>query len=363
MIGESEPLPPLYANWLAELLGSPIPRERHATCDSCAMCSTNGPTAVGSRGYYFDPNVKCCSFFPDLPNFLVGRVLFDDDPAALPGRMTVEKRIKEGVAVTPVGLGMPPAYSVLYRNSEEAFGRSQNLRCPHYIADGGRCGIWRNRESTCATWFCKHIRGDIGLSFWRGPLLQLLRVVETQLARWCVSANQLNDDALGELVKTPSWTGQPAPVTAESMDSRIEEKRYAQIWGEWRGREIDFFIQCAKLVTDLSWNDVLAISGPEAHAYARLTKQAYSRLTSEEIPPRLKVGIFTLLQIANGKTRIKTLNDFDPVEISNVVMDLLQYFDGRPTEDVLDAIQSEKELILDHSLVRKMVDFGVLVPF
>jgi hypothetical protein len=327
------------------------------------MCSANS-TAIGSQSYYFDPNVKCCSFVPNLHNFLVGRILSDDDPTVWPGRMTVEKRIKEGVAVTPLGLGIPPAYAVLYRNSQGqgAFGRSQKLRCPHYIEDGGRCGVWRNRNSTCATWFCKHVRGDIGFRFWRGSVLQLLRVVETQLARWCVLA-EFSDDALRDLVKSPSWMGQPGPVTAEAIDSRIEEESYARIWDQWRGREIDFFIQCAKLVTDLSWNDVLAIGGPDAQAYARLTKQAYGGLASKEIPPRLKVGVFTLVQIGNGKTRIQTLNQFDPIDVSNVVVELLHFFDGRPSEEALEAIAREKKLRLDRSLVRKMVDFGVLVPF
>jgi hypothetical protein len=358
---ESEPLPALYAKWLGELLGGPIPRERAATCDSCAMCPPKG-VAVGSQSYYFDPNVKCCSFVPKLRNFLVGRILSDDDPTAWPGRMTVEKRIAEGVSVTPLGLGVPPAYDALCRNNQGAFGRSRSLRCPHYIEDSGRCGIWRSRNSTCATWFCKHIRGDVGFTFWRGSVFELLRTVETQLARWCVLA-QFSDDALRELMKSPSWTGQPEPLTAEAMDSRIAEESYARIWDQWRGREIDFFIRCAKLVTDLSWDHVLAISGPEAQAYARLTKQAYGKLTSTEIPPRLKVGVFTVVQMGNGKTRIKTVNEFNPIDVSNVVMELLQYFDGRPNEEVLDAIAREKKLVVDPSLVRKMVDFGVLVPF
>jgi hypothetical protein len=162
--------------------------------------------------------------------------------------------------------------------------------------------------------------------------------------------------------RSPERARPPLPAALVDRGHRREES-YARIWDEWRGREIEFFIQCAKLVTDLSWNDVLAISGPKAQAYARLTKQAYGRLISEEIPPKLKVGAFTLVQIENGKTRIKTLSDTDPIDVSNVVMDLLQYFDGRPTEEVLDAIAREKELILDRSLVRKMVDFGMLVPF
>jgi len=360
MIDESEPLPPLYANWLAELLGNSVPRKRHASCDSCAMCAGTGERS--GSDYYFSPSVKCCTYHPNLPNFLVGRILSDDDPAALPGRMTVEKRVREGVAVTPLGLGMPPVYSVLYGNSPNAFGRSQSLLCPYYIEDGGRCGIWRNRESTCTTWFCKHVRGKVGITFWRGSLYPLLSVVERDLARWCVLEHQFDDDALRHLARTEAWTGQPGPVTAESMDNRVEEGRYARIWDEWRGREIDFFIRCAKLVTDLSWKDVLTVSSPEARAYARLTKQAYSRLTSDEIPSRLKVGAMKLSQIGHEKTRVETYSGFDPIDVTNVVMDLLQYFDGRPTEEVLGEIAEKRELRLNHSLVRKMVDFDLLVP-
>ena len=104
---------------------------------------------------------------------------------------------------------------------------------------------------------------------------------------------------------------------------------------------------------DLSWNDVLAISSPEARAYARLTKQSYNRLISDEIPSKLDVGAIKLLQIGHEKTRVGTYSDFDPIEVSNVVMDLLQYFDGRLTEEVLGEIADKKELRLDHSLVRK----------
>jgi hypothetical protein len=360
MIDESEPLPPLYANWLAELLGGSVPRERHASCDSCAMCAGSGQQ-LGSN-YYFNPSVKCCTYHPNLPNFLVGRILSDDDPAALPGRKAVEKAIEEGLAVTPLGVGMPPKYSVLYRNGANAFGRSESLRCPYFIEDGGRCGIWRNRKSTCITWFCKHVRGKVGLMFWQDSLHPLLRAVERDLARWCVLEHQFGDDALRHLAQTGAWTEQPEPLAAASMDNKVEEGRYARIWDKWRGCEIDFFIRCAKLVGELSWKDVLTVSSPETRAYARLTKQAYVRLTSDEIPPRLRVGAMKLSQIGQEKTRVETYSILDPIDVTNVVMDLLQYFDGRPTEEILGDIANKRELRLNHSLVRKLVDFELLVP-
>jgi len=131
----SELLPPLYAAWVAELLPGVIPRESQATCDDCAMCA-HGEEQERPPEDYFDPAVKCCSYIPHLSNFLVGRILADNDPAAAPGRATVEKRIKQGVAVTPLGLDRTPVFNLVYENSANAFGKSRNLRCPHYLEDG-----------------------------------------------------------------------------------------------------------------------------------------------------------------------------------------------------------------------------------
>src|SRR5262245_26034784 len=96
-------LPPLYARWMDELLGQPIAPERSATCDSCAMVAPPTEATAGSA-FYFSPETKCCTYLPQLPNFLVGRVLRDDDPDAATGRATVEKRIDARSGVTPMGL-------------------------------------------------------------------------------------------------------------------------------------------------------------------------------------------------------------------------------------------------------------------
>ena len=359
--GTSEPLPPLYAAWAREFLGGPIPVESRATCDDCAMCA-HGDEQQSSRTDYFNPAVKCCTYIPDLHNFLVGRILSDDDTAAERGRTTVEKRIQESLAVTPLGLTRPPVYSLLYENNTNAFGKSRTLLCPYYIEDGGQCGIWRNREATCATWFCKYVRGDVGYVFWRESLHQLLMVVERDLARWSVLELDLGSDALRHLVATAAWRRQSEPVTGASIDNRVDRDSYGRIWGRWLGREGEFFIECARLVSSLLWADVLAICGPEARAYAQLTEKAYDRLTSDEIPVALKVGSIQLVQITHDLTRVSTYNDTDPIDIPSVVMELLNYFDGRQTEEALATIARERGIRLDPSLVRKMVDFTVLVP-
>src|ERR1044071_4316862 len=96
----SSPLPPLYAVWVDELLGGPIPPETDATCNDCAMLPKNGEEHNGSV-VFFDPHTKCCTYIPTIPNYLVGRML--EDPQQAPGRTTAEKRIRAGVEVTPLG--------------------------------------------------------------------------------------------------------------------------------------------------------------------------------------------------------------------------------------------------------------------
>src|SRR5687767_5199250 len=82
------PLPPLYEAWIDQLLGSAIPPETVATCHDCAMLPRAGEEVVPGEDR-FSPRVKCCTFQPSLPNFLVGRILSDEDPAMAAGRATV----------------------------------------------------------------------------------------------------------------------------------------------------------------------------------------------------------------------------------------------------------------------------------
>ena len=41
--------------------------------------------------------------------------------------------------------------------------------------------------------------------------------------------------------------------------------------------------------------------------------------------------------------------------------DVLGYFDGRPTRETLEQIRQERDINVHPSLVRRLVDFGVLV--
>ncbi len=355
-----ETLPPLYAKWVDDLLGGPIPRESRATCGSCVM---RAPPALprGDRGTFFDPVIKCCTYLPTLYNFLAGRVLADAAPAARAGRETVEARIARGIGVSPLGLMPTPTFSLLYGASKHSFGKARALKCPHYLEDGGRCGVWANRESTCSTWFCKHARGNTGYAFWREGLHQLLQAVEIDLARWCLLELDVSPGMLAAAMASKAWKGDAESATGAALDNIADPDVLAKAWAEWRGRETEFYIRCAELVSGLAWNDVLAICGPDARAHARATQAAYRKLTGDDVPAALAAGSFEVVSLGRDTVRLNTYSEYDPIEVPRVVLDLLARFDGSPTRDVLAAIAAEEGIEIAPDLVRKMADFDLLI--
>ncbi|HEY2708836.1 MAG TPA: hypothetical protein VGI95_12360 [Caulobacteraceae bacterium] len=355
---EGEPLPRLFARWAETLLEAPIPRERVATCDNCVMCP---PPDASATDTYFRPDTKCCTFTPNLPNFLVGAALADDDPEAAAGRASLTARIAAGASVTPLGLGQPAVYRSLYGNAQ-AYGRSRALLCPHFDeAGGGRCGIWRHRDAVCATWFCKHVRGEVGHDFWRGALLRLLVHVEQSLAKWCVLELEVAPDTLEALASDPAWSDDPPDMTIAALEGRANPSA-RRLWGDWFGREAEFYRRCAELVETLGWDEVLAISGAEGRALASLTQHAFARLTNPSLPAALRAGPVQLLRTGASASILESYSPHDPIEVSNVVMALLPFFDGSPSESVQSFVKEQTGIELGTDLVQRLVDFGVLKP-
>ncbi len=353
----SSPLPPLYDRWMQQCLQSPIPNEPKATCNDCAMCATEQPGSSRDAVFY-DPASKCCTYMPTLWNFLVGALLEDDSPEAAPGRRTVEARIDAGVAVTPMGLQRPAVYELLYSRISNAFGQAQSMRCPHYIEEGGRCGVWRARESTCATWFCKLERGALASEFW-GRLHRLLFLAEHSLSRWCVLQLDLGEPALRSLIpRQQASTG--APLAAADFDQRADPETYRRKWGPWVGKEQEFFRRAGQLVRELPWSKVRELGGAEAQVAEVLVQDAFRRLSSTEVPEHLRAASVNLKLDPDGGALLTTYSPTDPLRLSKRVLEVLPYFDGRPTAAVVESICQTRGLDVTTPLLRRLVDFGVL---
>lgn len=351
-------LPPLYARWADALLDAPIPEETVATCASCAMEGQAGATA-------FDPKTKCCTFQPTLANFLVGAILADTDgsSAARQGRETVRARVAVGAGVTPLGLARSERFRALYATTGhgDAFGNAHSLRCPHYVERGGLCGVWRHRESTCATWFCKHDRGAVGHAFWRA-LQALLLAGESALARHALLVLDPGPDALAELARSHAHIDPTPRLDAADVDERRDPVRHRALWGRWLGREEEYFVECARLTASLAWPDVLALGGADLALHARVVKDAFATLLDERVPARVRVHRYEVAAVTAETTRVSTYSKYDPLELPNELVELLPYFDGRPTRRALAEIERRRGVALDVDTVRQLVDYEVLVP-
>jgi Fe-S-cluster containining protein len=343
---------PLHERWVHALLGAPFPEETNATCHDCAMV-TDEP---GQPGY--SPDSKCCTYMPEVWNFLAGGVLLDDGAESARGRATLQARLDAGMGVTPLGLGRPAAYSVLYDNAHPAFGANQSLLCPHFLREnGGRCGIWRHRESTCSTFFCKHTRGAVGRELWT-RLRLLLRTAEESLACWSLLELGLEPAALAALYPGPQ--AREPELTAGDLDRRPDPAHLRSVWGRWIGRKAELYKECARLVAPLEWEDVLRLGGARLALHSRLVTNQFERWESDAVPERPTAALVQITPRPRGRARLATYSDLDALEVPAALAGVLHQFDGRPTAEVLAEIRRRDGLDISPALVRKLTDFGVL---
>ena len=325
-------LPPLYARWIDELLQARIEPEVHATCSSCAMAALKG-ARPDPEASYFNPRVKCCTFVPVLPNFLVGQILRDRARSRARGRASIVARIEAGGHVTPLGLGRAPAQET----PDAVFGQDEAFLCPHFVREGGTCSIWQHREAVCATFYCKMVRGAVGSNFWRA-LRQLLQATEQMLA-WQTA------EALGVEVVVHGTDAPTAP------------------WGHWAGREHEFYETAAGLVERLSWREILERAGPDVRLHAGHVREAHARLRAPAIPTGpLRRSPFIATNLGATAVRVTTYSGMDPLTIPRTLFDVLGDFEGRTASSAIAAISAERGLTIEPDVVGRLVDFQLLLP-
>jgi hypothetical protein len=94
---------------------------------------------------------------------------------------------------------------------------------------------------------------------------------------------------------------------------------------------------------------------------AELVRNAYQNLLSNEIPDSLTPANLNVQFLDHDSCKVGSYSSLDPIAIPKILLDLLPYFDGRPTEEVLSTIRKEKHIKLDQALIRRLLDFRILV--
>jgi hypothetical protein len=325
-------LPPLYRRWVDQILNQDVYSEPRATCDNCPMCKQMNPPA--KQDYQFNVITKCCAFNPSLPNYLVGAILADDDPGLNKAKEQFLNLVGH-YSFTP--LEIAPPFSTTFAFKIRPFATDKDLQCPFYLYDsGGLCGIWKYRNATCSTYFCKHERGVIGFRFWR-KLEQTLLAAEKKLALHC--AMKLN-------------------VIIPENASDLRERT----WGNWIFREAEFYINCWNIVHQLQWEEVLRIGGAELEFLVKDLKSLFHNLQSTALPQILKIKKFKSEQVSESMTRLWSYSFSDPIDLPTEIVQVLEHFDGRPTSEVLDQIKNETAITIDNDVLQKLSDYDILLP-
>ncbi len=279
---------------------------------------------------------------------------------SLGGRSSVVARIGRHDAVTPVGLGWPHAQGELYKDSQAHFGRHEGLRCPHFVTteQGGRCGIWRDRNATCATWFCKHDRGEAGRRVWMA-IRDLLGTVDGQLAWHALDALGISEERRERLVPRAGLLRGYDLVDGHRGPPKIADRK--AVWGRWYGRETAFYEACAQLVDGYSWDDIRRIVGRTLDAPLAAVTEAIRALRPRPLPTAPVQGKLTRHEHTDGKTLVSGYSTYDSLVLSTEQSDALNLFDGAPLPLVRHRLQ-EIGLTIDDATLQQWLDAELLLP-
>lgn len=352
-------LPEIYGRFFPEFFEQVIPIEELATCNDCAMCARpDQPRIPGQE--YFQPDIKCCAFHPKLPNYLVGGLLLDTNPAMDAGRAVVRDKISKRIGVTPNSLMAPKKYAVLYKYvGERGFGKNYSMLCPYYLRDTGMCSIWKFREAVCSTYFCKSVAGSDGKKFWnvlRGYLIQ------AQDALIWYALLQLNCDI--EII----WDNLANYGNSDNLEYRDvddlppSDEAYQKIWGAWAGREEEFYKKSYEIISGLSRDEYDRIAGMSHRVFLEWLRKRRQEMISPVIPPVLKPNTdMKAFPALDGTYIIKTEAGFFTIQAA--LYETIGMFDGKRNVDEVKAMVLEKwESELEQDLLTEMFQNRMLVP-
>jgi hypothetical protein len=353
-------LPALYGQLFPSFFREEAPAETKATCASCAMCPSPGQGAVepvDGVSRLFRPDTKCCTYYPKLPNYLVGALLADGGPEMAEGNRRVREKLATRVGATPQWLRPPARYNLLYRGSRQFFGRAAAMRCPYFELAHGGCTIWPYREAVCSTFFCKYVAGADGRTFWM-TLKTWLALAEIQLSRYAVL----------QLLPDYVLAGKDRPESAEVLSAEDldegppPEKEYAALWGEWAGREAAFYQACHDTVRALSEPELERLLGLDGTIELKRLEKHHRDCVAPVLPRVLQLNPeATVKWLPDGGVALGAYSEFDAVALPGVAYELIARFTGRePVEVVRQRLREEKQADLHEDILLELYRHRIL---
>jgi Fe-S-cluster containining protein len=348
-------LPAIYSRFLPAFFKNEIPVESLATCHDCAMVCKTPHKQLKLKPYL--PDVMCCSYFPGLPNYLVGGLLLDTDPALDEGRKRIRKIIRDRTGVSPVGIQPSAKYSLFYTRTDDTFGQSKLLLCPYFDRDKKNCTIWKYRDATCSTYFCKIAAGDAGKTFWKA-LRRYLFHIQKQLCHYVIIEMKFHD--LDKIVTDFNF----GPKMVESISLRdIEElgpseESYKKIWQDWAGREEELYKNAYNLINGLSTEEFDKINGITAQMVLKKLENDWRKMMG--IPATLIKNPAVDFREVGEDNYILFLESIDAsLQVPKVLLDS---FDGIHTcAEIRELLEQTHNIEIDDEFMLTLYHYEILV--
>lgn len=246
-----------------------LPAEARATCHSCFKAAIGECRA----------DCQCCTYFPQIPNFMLGLALRGAE-----GKHTVARLVREGFTL-PQGLLVSPQrfLGAVQMQSEDRFGEVPEQLCPFIQADTMHCGVYAFRNSVCSTYFCHHDHGDEGADFW-GRVQLLVGHIETALQLWAM--DEVGLPAAEYIARLDALA--PEVHRLSTPTGAWQSHALDHLWANWRGRELEFFHACAeRVMTRRARLYEIACAQPflEARKFEQALRDWLPEPLREEVPP------------------------------------------------------------------------------
>lgn len=332
----------------SEILEIQIPEERFADCSNCHHCGNKNSPLL---------HTKCCAYHPVLPNYMLGAILSETSSHLAEGQKRTIQKIEEQVGVTPYGIIPPLKHDKLYhtqRNDTLIKPINQQvaseLKCPYY--NKGACTIWSHRTELCSTFFCISSGGEKGTQFW-SVFSKYFRAIEHKLSLYALMEMGY---PIGALRTKPL---NPQELKLEDENGDLNEELYQKLWGEWKGKEKEFFIKCYEIVSKLSSQQLEDMLGLEEQILAKRIKVKAAGFNTAVIP-----DVLQFIPNDNLVNQVKPMQYEIDVSGKKVMLTQIQYsfvcsFDGKTSTYDLLRKASALHTGIDH-LIEPLLKVGLL---
>lgn len=246
-----------------ELLNLNI-EEKKATCDNCIQAPKT-----------YKADLKCCTFWPFIPNYVVGAILSSPKERHLRVQSFIRELIKNNAFVLPIGIPAPPWYQKEFKkNKKRIFGKQEEFLCPYYEKSQNQCSIWEYRGSVCTSFYCESSYGVQGQEFWKS-LENYMSYLEMGVAEEVLVYHDYSPrDMNSQLEFLDIEVGNDQFTASKKMTSQ-EAKKY---WKHYYADKEAFYVKSYEFVQKLTSQQRSEILGELGTNLLRNLESASERL-------------------------------------------------------------------------------------